>query len=154
MMQDELFSLLPKTAYGLYIASEDRTRDSSSHCRHGRADDVLKTKERESIHKLILWALRIWAIDVAEELSRSVDVDAFDISDKFFPPSSWLPSNLTLRRQDIFKEFPEELHGKYDVVHFRLFLTLSTDRLRQALDNAIKLLRKLLPMWFHKHKTF
>ncbi|KAF2187593.1 hypothetical protein K469DRAFT_704495 [Zopfia rhizophila CBS 207.26] len=83
----------------------------------------------------------IWAIDVAENSSPLAEVDGFDISDKFFPPSNWLPKNITLRLQDVFSSFPDELLGKYDVVHFRLFLTLSTSRLSQALENAVKLLK-------------
>lgn len=79
-------------------------------------------------------------MDVAEDSSLSAEVDAFDVSNKFFPPSAFLPSNIKLRLYDICSPFPEELLGKYDVVHFRLFLTLSTSKLDQMLENAITLL--------------
>lgn len=88
---------------------------------------------------MLRW-FRIWPIDVAENSLLSAQIDAFDISDKFFPPSGWLPHNVKLYSHDITVPFPEEMLGVYDVVHFRSFLTLSTNQLRQMLDSAITLL--------------
>jgi hypothetical protein len=62
------------------------------------------------------------------------------MSDKFFPPRPWLPSNLTLGLHDVCAPFPAERLGQYDVVHFRLLLTLTTEKLGQLLENTITLL--------------
>jgi hypothetical protein len=83
---------------------------------------------------------RVWAIDVAEDAGLKAEVYAFDISEKFFPPRPWLPSNLTVELHDVGVPFLAEHLGQYNVVHFRLFLTLTTEKLGQLLENAITLL--------------
>ena len=70
------------------------------------------------------------------------DIHGYDISDKFFPPSAWLPSNVSLHLHDIYEPFPEGSNGQFDVVHLRLFLTLSTAQVAQILQNAKMLLSK------------
>ena len=82
----------------------------------------------------------IWPTDVAEDTSRLTEIDGFDISDKYFPPRAWLPSNVKLHLHDIYVPFPERFYGYFDVVHLRLFLTLSTTQVTQILQNAITLL--------------
>ncbi|KNB08941.1 hypothetical protein FOXG_09627 [Fusarium oxysporum f. sp. lycopersici 4287] len=50
------------------------------------------------------------------------ELDGFDIDDsKFFPPSE-LPSNIKLSLGDVFEPIPENLVGKYDLVHVRLLM--------------------------------
>ena len=66
---------------------------------------------------------RIWLIDVNRQLP-SARLDGFDISADQYPPKEWLPANLSLQTLDIRKPIPEELKGKYDVVHVRLFLAV------------------------------
>ena len=83
---------------------------------------------------------RIWPIDVAENTSLQAEVDGFDLSNKFFPPRAWLPSNIRLHLQDVYKPFPEAFSGLFDVVHLRLFLTLSADQVMQILQKAMTLL--------------
>ena len=68
------------------------------------------------------------------------DVHGYDISDKFFPPSAWLPSNVSLHLHDIYKPFPEDSNSQFDVVHLRLFFNLSSAQLAQVLQNAKMLL--------------
>jgi hypothetical protein len=80
-------------------------------------------------------------LDVAENRSLSAKVDGFDLYDKFFPPSPWLPANLKLHIHDICSPFPNHLIGQYDVAHFRLFITLPRDKLQQMIQNAFKLLK-------------
>ncbi|KAF1940884.1 hypothetical protein EJ02DRAFT_445202 [Clathrospora elynae] len=86
-------------------------------------------------------SMNVWAIDVAEDPKLNAEVDGFDVSDKFFPPQAWLPCSLSLRLQDVTAPFSAERLGTYDLVHFRLFLTLTTEKLDQLLENAIKLLK-------------
>ncbi|KAH7072300.1 hypothetical protein BKA63DRAFT_544623 [Paraphoma chrysanthemicola] len=83
----------------------------------------------------------VWAIDVAEDFTLNATVDAFDVSRKFFPPAEWLPPRLTLHVQDVLAPFPEKLLGKLDLVHFRLFLTLTAEKLGLMVDNAVTLLK-------------
>ena len=66
---------------------------------------------------------RIWLIDLNRQLPLSC-LDGFDVSADQYPPKEWLPANLSLTTLDIHKEVPEELKGKYDIVHVRLFLTV------------------------------
>jgi hypothetical protein len=82
----------------------------------------------------------IWAIEIAEDPKLNANVTAFDISDKFFPPATWLPRNLTLRLQDILHPFPDDLLGMFDVVHFRLSLALTAENLGLMIERAISLL--------------
>ena len=65
----------------------------------------------------------IWLIDVNRQLP-SVHLDGFDISVDQFPVKEWLPGNMSLHRLDLFKPVSEELRGKYDLVHVRLFLAV------------------------------
>lgn len=62
-----------------------------------------------------------------------------------FPPAQWLPKSVKLHTQDIFDAFPEHLLGQYDVVHLRLFLTLSKAQIRPLLRNVVKLLSMYPP---------
>ncbi|KAF2728063.1 hypothetical protein EJ04DRAFT_516849 [Polyplosphaeria fusca] len=83
----------------------------------------------------------IWALDVADDATLSATVDGFDVSDKFFPPPAWLPSNVTLHTHDITTPFPEALQGKFDVVHFRLFIMVPPEKMAAMLQQAVMLLK-------------
>ncbi|KAL7912417.1 S-adenosyl-L-methionine-dependent methyltransferase [Trichoderma velutinum] len=63
----------------------------------------------------------IWLLDVASQCAPTVQLDGFDISDNQFPHNSALPKNVTLSIMDAFDQVPEDLVGKYDVVHMRLW---------------------------------
>ena len=41
-----------------------------------------------------------------------------------FPAKEWLPDNITLRTLDVFAPISEDLKGRYDLVHVRLFLVV------------------------------
>ena len=74
--------------------------------------------------------------ELTRELPGSAQLDGFDISDAQFPPKSWYPENVSLSKLDIFKPLPEELKGKYDVVHLRYFMTIAKDHTVQTVvDN-------------------
>jgi len=51
-----------------------------------------------------------------------MSLDAFDITTDLIPHAKWRPENVSFQKLDIFKPIPEELKGKYDVVHIRFFL--------------------------------
>ena len=65
----------------------------------------------------------IWLIDVNRRLP-SVRLDGFDVSVEQFPAKEWLPDNIRLRRLDVLEPISEDLKGKYDLVHVRLFLAV------------------------------
>lgn len=82
---------------------------------------------------------RIWLIDVNRRLP-SAHLDGFDISADQYPPKEWLPANLSLQTLDIHKQIPEELKGKYDIVHVRLFRAVVCN------DDPSSILRNLYSM--------
>ena len=81
----------------------------------------------------------IWLVDVNRQLP-SVHLDGFDNSIDQFPSKGWLPDNISLNRLDVLKPIPEELKGKYDLVHVRLFLAVVQD------DDPTPILRNLMDM--------
>ena len=81
----------------------------------------------------------IWLVDVNRQLP-SVHLDGFDNSVDQFPSKEWLPDNISLHRLDVLKPIPEELKGKYDIVHVRLFLAVVQD------DDPTPILRNLMDM--------
>ena len=92
----------------------------------------------------------IWLVDVNRQLP-SVHLDGFDNSVDQFPSKEWLPDNISLHRLDVLKPIPEELKGKYDLVHVRLFLAVVQDY------DPMPILRNLMDMlsqWtFHPLNT-
>lgn len=71
----------------------------------------------------------IWLCDLIRDpavsqysSSQSLQLDGFDIDLKNAPPAEWLPPTITLREWNIFDEVPDDLIGKYDVVHLRLLV--------------------------------
>lgn len=63
----------------------------------------------------------IWAIDAARKYP-SADVVGLDISDAQYPPMWTWSENLDFGLLDLLEEVPEQLQGKFDVVHCRLLL--------------------------------
>lgn len=72
--------------------------------------------------------------------NASAQLDGFDISLVQCPPPEWLPSNVSIRKLDIYKPLPEELVGKYDIVHVRLFICVIKD------NDPVPVLTNLLKM--------
>ena len=85
----------------------------------------------------------VWPIDVVENSLDDTEVDGFDISGRFFPPFQWLPSKVKLHLHDIFEPFPEQFVGRFDMIHIRMFLNLSQERIRNIVSNAMTLLSTL-----------
>lgn len=81
----------------------------------------------------------IWLIDLNRQLPLSC-LDGFDVSPDQYPPKEWLPANISLKTLDIHKPIPEELKGKYDVVHVRLFITVVKN------DDPLPILKNLMDM--------
>jgi len=83
----------------------------------------------------------IWLVDIAQSLPPSVQLEGFDISLTQCPVRAWLPDNIKLHKWDMFTEPPEDLVGRFDIVHIRLVTLVIKD------NNPVPLitnLRKLL----------
>lgn len=67
----------------------------------------------------------------------------FDISTTHFPHEKNLPANIILSNVDaIAEDLPEELVGKYDVVHIRMFIAVVRNNdPSPILRNALKMLK-------------
>ena len=83
--------------------------------------------------------LSIWLVDVNRRLP-SVHLDGFDNSVDQFASKEWLPENISLHKLDVLKPITEDLKGKYDFVHVRLFLAVVQD------DDPMPILRNLMDM--------
>ena len=83
----------------------------------------------------------LWLIDVARAFP-GVQIHGFDIDLSQAPPQQWLPLNTTLQYWNIFEDVPEELVGKYDIVHVRLLiLVIEGGDPRSVLRHLLKLLK-------------
>jgi hypothetical protein len=83
----------------------------------------------------------IWALDVAEDPSfTDIEVDAFDLQDEFFPPPAWTPRNVRWHVHDVYEPFAQKLLAQFDVVHVRLFLSMSKTQIGMLICNAMTLL--------------
>ncbi|KAI1845393.1 hypothetical protein JX265_005254 [Neoarthrinium moseri] len=85
---------------------------------------------------------RIWLTDVASRLPTAVQLDGFDISFDAAPPQQWLSPNVSFRLWNIKHDAPEDVVGRYDIVHIRLFgYVLKDDEVEDALKRLTTLLK-------------
>lgn len=85
---------------------------------------------------------RIWLLDMAQQLPKSTQLDGIDISFGQFPPREWLPKNVNLRLVDVLTNVPEELVGKYDVIHIRHFVcVVKENEPTPLLRNVLRMLK-------------
>lgn len=83
----------------------------------------------------------IWLAEVAHELPNA-QLDGFDIDLTQAPPKEWLPSNTRLRHGNIFDDIPDDLQGKYDIVHVRLLvLVVENSDPRPIIRNLVRMLK-------------
>ena len=82
----------------------------------------------------------IWLLDLASHLPPSAQLDGFDIDLGQCPPKPWLPPNVSLHSLDVFDPVPEDLVGKYDVIHIQLFVLIVKK------NDPVPLLRNVLRM--------
>ncbi|CAD6591305.1 MAG: hypothetical protein ASARMPRED_005303 [Alectoria sarmentosa] len=84
----------------------------------------------------------IWLIEVARTLPASTQLDGYDISPAQYPPKEWLPKNVNLNVLDMLDPVPEELIGKYDVVHVGLIvMVVRNENPTPVLNNLMALLK-------------
>jgi len=83
----------------------------------------------------------VWLLDLARELPGR-RLDGFDISLAQVPPLHWLPTNISFREWDMLSEVPNDLIGKYDVVHIRLvILAVNSKQAVQLISNVARMLK-------------
>lgn len=83
----------------------------------------------------------IWLTELAHELPNA-QLDGFDIDLTQAPPKEWLPSNIRLRYLNIFDDIPDDLQGKFDIVHLRLLvLVVENSDPRPIIRNLVKMLK-------------
>lgn len=93
---------------------------------------------------LLIAAISLWLVKVAEQLPTSARLDGFDISDEQFPHPSSLPPNVKLHVGNSNEPAPPSLYGQYDIVNLRLFLAVVQDNNPSGLiKHAISLLSVL-----------
>ncbi len=102
-------------------------------------------------HVHILSIYSCWLLEVAQEFPQSFQLDGFDISSSQFPAVEFLPGNITLKTMDVFGEIPDELVGKYDMIHVRAFaIVIKGGDPGPLLDNLIKMLSTPIHPKSHK----
>lgn len=75
-----------------------------------------------------------------------MELTGLDISLSQAPPQEWMPSNVKLRTWNLFDEPPQDLEGRFDVLHVRLIILVIRDNnLVPIIQNLLKLLSKCSP---------
>ena len=80
-------------------------------------------------------------MDTARSVPQTAQLEGFDIDLGQCPAAPWTPPNVKFREWDMFSPPPEDLIGRFDVVHIRLVMLVIKD------NNPLPLLanlRKLL----------
>ena len=86
----------------------------------------------------------IWLTDFARALPPSAQLDGFDLDTSQVPPPEWLPPNVSVRHLNCLEPFPEELIGKYDIVHVQFFnLAIQNRDPVPIVENLLTLLSEL-----------
>lgn len=84
----------------------------------------------------------VWLRDLSTSLPPESQLDGFDFDTSKFLDQSLLPSNVKLAFADALKPFPEDMHGKYDLIHVRLFMyALKVGQWEEVAANLRPLLR-------------
>jgi hypothetical protein len=80
---------------------------------------------------------------LAAHIPPHVQLHGFDVSTTLFPAQEYLPHNMQLHELDAFGDLPEDLRGKFDVVHVRAFtIVVKGGHPKGLLENMIAMLSK------------
>jgi hypothetical protein len=69
----------------------------------------------------------LWLLHLAPEVHPTTKLDGCDISLSQCPSPARLPSPVSISKHDIFQDPPEELVGRYDIVHVSLVICFVHD---------------------------
>ncbi|OJZ83591.1 hypothetical protein ASPFODRAFT_83056 [Aspergillus luchuensis CBS 106.47] len=87
----------------------------------------------------------IWLCDLMRDPAMApctLQLDGLDVDLKNAPVPEWVTPSISLRHWNIFDEVPEDLRGKYDVVHLRLLvLVVQESNPLPIIDKVFQLLK-------------
>ncbi|RYP53857.1 hypothetical protein DL769_010444 [Monosporascus sp. CRB-8-3] len=99
----------------------------------------LSTKPSPSVLELATGSA-VWLRELVKTLPASAELVGLDCNTAKFPKA--LPENIKLGFVDMYQPFPEELHGRFDVVHIRLIICAAKKGMGVWLaSNILSLLR-------------
>lgn len=88
---------------------------------------------------------RVWMLDLSDDLPDSVQFHGFDTDLSQAPAPAFRPRNFHYEHLDIFKPLPEQLEGRFDVVHVRLFMyVIKNGNPKTIVKNVCKMLSTTL----------
>lgn len=106
----------------------------------GGRDEKKKKEEKDTLIFKRLTCFRIWLTDLSRSLPDA-QLEGLDVSFNAATPPGLLPANVVLRQWNVKEAVPDELVGRYDVVHIRNFVFVLLDaEIPQALQRLVKLL--------------
>ena len=82
-----------------------------------------------------------WVLELAEKVPETVKIEGLDINLDLLPQQSWMPDNVSFRVFNLLKDIPEDLVGRYDIIHIQLIMVFVLDHSFQDVFN--KLLKML-----------
>jgi hypothetical protein len=86
----------------------------------------------------------LWLLDLAAQVHPTTKLDGFDINLSQGPPAAWLPPAVSVSKLDLFEDPPEELVGRYDVVHVSLVVCFVDDsRIKDVVRRLMMMLSKM-----------
>ncbi|KAI1810827.1 hypothetical protein GGS20DRAFT_579569 [Poronia punctata] len=142
------------TIYFLNAGSPDAEHDRLNTQHHVftaiMQDDLLPPQVASAIATLstppkildIATGSAIWLREIAKTLPAESELIGVDLDTSKFPPADSLPSNITLRTANMHEPFPEEMLGKFDVVHIRLIIFALKENLGADLAKNLMTLLK------------
>ncbi|PYH71899.1 class I SAM-dependent methyltransferase [Aspergillus vadensis CBS 113365] len=87
----------------------------------------------------------IWLCDLMRDPAMTpytLQLDGLDVDLKNAPVLEWVAPSISLRQWNIFDEVPDDLRGKYDVVHLRLLvLVVQESNPLPIIDKVFQLLK-------------
>ncbi|KAI2828072.1 hypothetical protein CBS147343_1949 [Aspergillus niger] len=87
----------------------------------------------------------IWLCDLMRDPAMApytLQLDGLDVDLKNAPAPEWVAPSISLRQWNIFDEVPDDLRGKYDVVHLRLLvLVVQESNPLPIIDKVFQLLK-------------
>ena len=86
------------------------------------------------------FCFRCWLLELASQSPKTWHLEGLDVSTLNYPATEYLPSNISLKAVDILSDIPENLVGRFDVVHIRTFCIVVKN------GDPVPLLRNLLKM--------
>ncbi|KAJ7171238.1 hypothetical protein C8R46DRAFT_1216815 [Mycena filopes] len=154
-MKDDKASSHPASRYMHAASSAEKERLSTQYAMkkacYGWSSPVPDTIDLSKVENVLdiaagtcAWALDFAAMPQVKANRANMHLLACDINTAFFPdPRLMHEMGITTFWQDVTQPFPEEFHGKFDLVHVAyLVLCLTEEGWLSALDNYRQILKR------------